>query len=547
MSSKCYLLDLPDEVFLSMAIKLTLTDLLSFMHSCRRFHVLVHESLLMQYLIRTMCHGLHDPLISDMSIPQRVNALEIWERAWLDLSMSEQSQRHQLVAIGLVDDLKRCTIQSGILIGTQFNSLHLSGSYFYLDFLHLLDRSKAVTRINLPNVGGDAHVQSWTYAPDSDLMVIACRSLFSSFWRTVITRFGRTDGRKRPPTLEFHQFSTGSHHPSAAKYSLELEQISATRATCMECCGDNMIIVILDGEDVGGGKSDYIFLIEWRIGRITQLRRAQPGTYGALVTFLSPDALVLAFRDTFALEVCKLSRASSDAALVLRTLCSLRLPTLLSGQQVADICLSQPSTLLTNHSSSSRRSLSAFPFRSDPDDDILAFDVYFRVNNGRRIIFVARRRALLSLTIPSGTRTLAPIRAWEDWGPRTTHWMELDPLNDSISLAGSRCVLVKYSHLRNHYVLDLRDFNPYRSRARNAQNKTATTHGVASLTVLSAEACFEEDVVSELPFRSIRKENVGKHVLLDDEWIGEILWDEDAEAEVIEIRTITSSALVFGR
>ena len=99
-------------------------------------------------------------------------------------------------------------------------------------------------------------------------------------------------------------------------------------------------------------------------------------------------------------------------------------------------------------------------------------------------------------------------------------------MNDSMSLAGSRCVLVKYSHLRNHFVLDLRDFNPYRVRARRAHNtnsKAATTAGITALAVLSAEACFEEDVVSELPFVSIRKENVGSRVFLGDEWMAEIL------------------------
>jgi hypothetical protein len=111
--------------------------------------------------------------------------------------------------------------------------------------------------------------------------------------------------------------------------------------------------------------------------------------------------------------------------------------------------------------------------------------------------------------------------------------VELDPVKDSMSLAGSRCVLVKYSHLRNHFVLDLRDFNPYRvrvraRRARNSNNsnnnsKAATTAGITTLAVLSADACFEEDVVSELPFVSIRKENVGSRVFLDDEWMAEIL------------------------
>lgn len=104
--------------------------------------------------------------------------------------------------------------------------------------------------------------------------------------------------------------------------------------------------------------------------------------------------------------------------------------------------------------------------------------------------------------------------------------MELDPRNDSISLAGSRCVLVKYSHLRGHYWLDLRDFNPYRVRAQNARrknNQTATpVPGISAPAVLSADGCFEEDVVSELPFVSIREENVGSRVLLDDEWMADI-------------------------
>ena len=108
--------------------------------------------------------------------------------------------------------------------------------------------------------------------------------------------------------------------------------------------------------------------------------------------------------------------------------------------------------------------------------------------------------------------------------------MELDPVKDSMSLTGSRCVLVKYSHLRKYFVLELRDFNPYRVRARRARSsgnnissKTATNAGIANQAVLSAEACFEDDVVSELPFVSIRKENVGSRVFMGDEWMAEIL------------------------
>ncbi|KAI9456072.1 hypothetical protein F5148DRAFT_1151386 [Russula earlei] len=420
-----------------------------------------------------------------MSIPERVTALESWERSWLDL----------------------CKVQGGILIMTQFNYLNLSPEYCYLDFLHLLDPSKVVTRIHLPNVGQLAYVQSWSYVPESDLMAIIC-----------------------------------CQHPCAANHILELDQFLTVQATRVDCCGDNMVTVFLDG---------------------VELRKAQPGTYCALVTFLSPDVLVFALRDIFALEVCKLCDASSDAFPSLQTLCLLRLPGLLSGKQIIDLRLSQPSPLSENHPSLPRRSRPLFPFRSHPGDDILAFDVFFRDENGRRIIFIAHRRTLLSLAYPPGSHMSLPIRAWEDWGPRTTHWMELDPLNDSISLAGSRCAIVKYLHLHDHFVLDVCDFNPYRIRAHSARtNNMATTAGITAQTVLSAQACFEKDIVSELPFFSIRKATVGSQVFLDDEWIAEIVvrkfgvfyalrilrayhrhdqqWDQDVQAWIIEFRTITS-------
>jgi hypothetical protein len=125
--------------------------------------------------------------------------------------------------------------------------------------------------------------------------------------------------------------------------------------------------------------------------------------------------------------------------------------------------------------------------------------------------------------------------------------MELDPLNDSISLAGSRCVLVKYSHLRSHFVLDLREFNPYRVRARGARHgKSTPITGIASRMVLSAGACFEEDVVSELPFLSIRKENVGSRVLLDDEWMAEILVRELCVLPALESYVLTITATNSG-
>lgn len=255
-----------------------------------------------------------------------------------------------------------------------------------------------------------------------------------------------------------------------------------------------------------------------------------------MVAFLSRDTLAFALCDTFELELCKLILPVTDAAPTLQTVSLLKLPSLIHGRQVDDIWLSQPAPLSGAHPPSRRSPHAAFPFRSNPEDDILAFDILFYPYRDRRIIFVARRRTLLALA--AEPQASAGARAWEDWGPRSTHWMELDPLNDSLSLAGSRCVLVKYSHLRNHFVLDLRDFNPHRVRALRS---------APAATVLSAEECFEEDVVCELPFVSLRKENVGRRVLLDDEWLAEIVVSRDSPVlKMCLLSIITASPVGLG-
>jgi hypothetical protein len=178
MSPKYHLVDLPDEILLSMTIRLSLVDLTSFMHSCRRFFALIAQSSLMQYLIRIMRSGLYDPLITDTSIPQRVEKLETWERAWIELSMSPP-RRYRLPAD--LDDPKKCRVQNGILIGTQFSGLRFTWEYCYLDFFHLLGQSNFVSRINIPNFGGDGHVQSWSYVPESDLIAIISQSVSTFF------------------------------------------------------------------------------------------------------------------------------------------------------------------------------------------------------------------------------------------------------------------------------------------------------------------------------------------------------------------------------
>ena len=122
-----------------------------------------------------MLHGLHDPLVSDMSIPERVTALDAWEKAWLEHTMSnEPFERHPLSAINL-DHAEKCIVQSGVLLGTQFKGFRCAKGYCYLDVLHLLNESKSIGRFSIPNLGSDISVQSYTYAPEDDLIAIISR------------------------------------------------------------------------------------------------------------------------------------------------------------------------------------------------------------------------------------------------------------------------------------------------------------------------------------------------------------------------------------
>lgn len=59
-------------------------------------------------------------------------------------------------------------------------------------------------------------------------------------------------------------------------HCLEFNQLCNDRDTCVESCGDNMV-VILKSQNMGDAEpGDYVFLVEWKIGRITQARLPSP-------------------------------------------------------------------------------------------------------------------------------------------------------------------------------------------------------------------------------------------------------------------------------
>jgi hypothetical protein len=78
---------LSPELIEEIALYLRARDISSLTLSCRRFHNIVHGSLLLQYAYRTELAGVCDPLhdLSRRSIVDRMDSLRRWEASWRDL------------------------------------------------------------------------------------------------------------------------------------------------------------------------------------------------------------------------------------------------------------------------------------------------------------------------------------------------------------------------------------------------------------------------------------------------------------------------------
>ena len=81
------LFTLPDELIVELFSYLHPRDIAACQRSCRQLNDTVIHSLLLQYLIRVGKLGLHDPLLPNHTVSQRIEALRKWEAAWNDVEI----------------------------------------------------------------------------------------------------------------------------------------------------------------------------------------------------------------------------------------------------------------------------------------------------------------------------------------------------------------------------------------------------------------------------------------------------------------------------
>jgi hypothetical protein len=78
-----HILDLPTELLIQIFLDLDVSDFGSCLLACRRLKIIIQDSCLLQYLIRTALVGVHDPLLRPgPSLEHRLESLKRWSDAW---------------------------------------------------------------------------------------------------------------------------------------------------------------------------------------------------------------------------------------------------------------------------------------------------------------------------------------------------------------------------------------------------------------------------------------------------------------------------------
>ena len=83
------LFSLFDELLIEIISNLCPADIYACQSTCRRLNGVIINSHLIQYILRTALSGVFDPLEPGLSLPDRLDALERWETAWMEMDLRQ--------------------------------------------------------------------------------------------------------------------------------------------------------------------------------------------------------------------------------------------------------------------------------------------------------------------------------------------------------------------------------------------------------------------------------------------------------------------------
>ena len=126
-----HLFTLSTELLIEIISNLCLVDIYACQCTCRRLNGVIVNSHLIQYIMRAALSGVFDPLESGLSLPDRLDALERWETAWMEIDLRGPNSIITIPAESVVMP-GRGLLSGQYLIMCQ-DRIGASASYSYLD------------------------------------------------------------------------------------------------------------------------------------------------------------------------------------------------------------------------------------------------------------------------------------------------------------------------------------------------------------------------------------------------------------------------------
>src|SRR5258708_17747610 len=135
------LLSLSNELLIEIFSNLSPYDIYACRRACRLLNNLIVNSQLLQYITRSTLCGSFDPLDPGLPLPDRLEALERWETAWMEMDVRKPTVSIDPLQDPLIDTLGDAPIEYFEQhIITFRKGIGVPASYSFLD-LHTLSSS----------------------------------------------------------------------------------------------------------------------------------------------------------------------------------------------------------------------------------------------------------------------------------------------------------------------------------------------------------------------------------------------------------------------
>ncbi|KAH9059655.1 hypothetical protein EDB87DRAFT_753115 [Lactarius vividus] len=505
-------LSLSTELIEKIASCLRAQDIAVLRLCCKRIHLVIEGSLLLQYLYRMEQAGVYDPLwdLPGRPIIDRLEALERWETSW--------------------DDIGKYLVTPRLVIPAERD---LFGPFFLCDdYLFAVDwqghptglRQPALLYVDLRDAlrTGQHRWKQIDYPPGS-IAITQAFSIEEDDLVVSVLSLPRVDSAPTSTVLRFMSLETGGAHPLAKLPDLRLDtqlpvSLLDVRA---DVIGDQIVLVLVDLRN-DAPESDAIYLVDWKQGLMSLVHRAPNGTYEGALSVLSPELVLFLKRELPSIELCRVTRGTAQTPPSLRVVRTLALPQFpwatTSTRHTCRRTGTAPGSV--GRRCSARRP--PLPFHSAPDDMVVGITFLLRQHGPqtiwKKVVTTISHRALFALAAVDGdddgdgeqeSAGGDDTVPWDEWGPSAARVIAPSSFQWITAHAGQRWLSLEADRLV------IRDFSAVRvRRAASAARDGACDRGVGTVSELppaqtvirGGSACFAHDVTSALPFVETRVE-----------------------------------------